>query len=368
MGCPPPLFPRGFPHFRLIHPHFSSFQDRIKLAHLLQEAASLLALSSVTPQTAKRYGSQQNLYLGFCKTLGFLAVPADSTTLSSFIAYLKLGRAVSASTIRGYLAAVRHLHIINNFPDPSADKPKLALVRSAATKGGSVAPSRVPITFDTLLAMHNQALSSPSFSSTLLTACCFTAFFGFLRVSEFASAEKANSKPGLKPAHVSFSQQWVQLLLLDTKTDKSKRGVRVTIAKRPLPPCPVKWLAEYCRIRPLTPDSSPLFVHNDGSPMSQTWFRGALKDLCSSLGLSGNVNTHSLRIGAATDAAASGMSDFEIQRLGRWRSQAFMVYVKPSPSRQAKLNLKFSMPLSFQEQPDDEQERLPLAGCAGLGQ
>ena len=67
-------------------------------------------------------------------------MPSDTNTLSSFIAHLKLGRKVSASTIRGYLAAVRHLHIINNFPDRSVGKPKLALVRTAASKGGWLLP------------------------------------------------------------------------------------------------------------------------------------------------------------------------------------------------------------------------------------
>ena len=37
---------------------------------------------------------------------------------------------------------------------------------------------------------------------------------------------------------------------------------------------------------------------------------------------------HSGRIGGATKLAAQGMSELQIQRAGRWKSRAFMVYVK----------------------------------------
>jgi hypothetical protein len=37
---------------------------------------------------------------------------------------------------------------------------------------------------------------------------------------------------------------------------------------------------------------------------------------------------HSGRIGGATKLAAQGMSEVQIQRAGRWKSRAFMVYVR----------------------------------------
>ena len=37
---------------------------------------------------------------------------------------------------------------------------------------------------------------------------------------------------------------------------------------------------------------------------------------------------HSGRIGGATQLAAPGLSDLQIQRAGRWNSRAFMTYVR----------------------------------------
>ena len=38
--------------------------------------------------------------------------------------------------------------------------------------------------------------------------------------------------------------------------------------------------------------------------------------------------THSLRLGLATEAAAAGVPDATIQLMGRWRSAAYMGYVR----------------------------------------
>ena len=44
---------------------------------------------------------------------------------------------------------------------------------------------------------------------------------------------------------------------------------------------------------------------------------------------------HSFRIGAATTAAAKGVEDSLIQTLGRWKSSAYLTYVRLPPENLA---------------------------------
>ena len=44
-----------------------------------------------------------------------------------------------------------------------------------------------------------------------------------------------------------------------------------------------------------------------------------------------NFNTHSFHIGATTSAKAANISDTHIQMLGRWKSNAYKLYIQTPP-------------------------------------
>ena len=77
------------------------------------------------------------------------------------------------------------------------------------------------------------------------------------------------------------------------------------------------------------PAPGPLFKLVSGMPLS----RAALVDhLHKALQQSGyeasSYNGHSFRIGAATIAVKCGIEDSLIQTLGRWKSTAYLAYIK----------------------------------------
>ena len=47
---------------------------------------------------------------------------------------------------------------------------------------------------------------------------------------------------------------------------------------------------------------------------------------------------HSFRIGAATTGALKGLEDSMIQKLGRWSSLAFLVYIRTPPGQLASVS------------------------------
>ena len=77
--------------------------------------------------------------------------------------------------------------------------------------------------------------------------------------------------------------------------------------------------------------NGPLFIHSSKSPFSRAFIASRLQADLSALGYNPkDFNTHCFRIGRATDLAASGFSSNQIAILGRWRSNAFQKYIRPS--------------------------------------
>ena len=71
-----------------------------------------------------------------------------------------------------------------------------------------------------------------------------------------------------------------------------------------------------------------MFLFN-GKPIKTTHFTSKLKLALAAIGEDASkFNSHSFRIGAATFWASQGNSELEIQRLGRWQSNAFKKYIR----------------------------------------
>ena len=64
----------------------------------------------------------------------------------------------------------------------------------------------------------------------------------------------------------------------------------------------------------------PLFLFQDGRPLSRALLTGWLREILARAGVPGNFSSHSFRIGAATVAARHGIPDHLIQALGHWSS------------------------------------------------
>ena len=74
----------------------------------------------------------------------------------------------------------------------------------------------------------------------------------------------------------------------------------------------------------------PLFVTPTGTIMSRAWFLDKLNTLLRRIGFTDKFSGHSFRSGAATSAAKAKIPDHLIKVLGRWNSDCYNRYVKPS--------------------------------------
>lgn len=71
-----------------------------------------------------------------------------------------------------------------------------------------------------------------------------------------------------------------------------------------------------------------LFIYQDGSPLSRSRLSSFLQTTLQAAGIPGKFSGHSFRIGAATTAAQRGVPDHLIKTMGRWSSDAYLLYVR----------------------------------------
>ena len=173
----------------------------------------------------------------------------------------------------------------------------------------------------------------------MLWAACCVGFFGFMRSGEF-TCQSSSSHPAdvLSAADVAVDSHsdpsLVSIYLRHSKTDVFGVGAWVHMGRADRPICPVKALLGYLSVRGTSP--GPLFRFADGSPLSRTKLVDAVRSALQGRGVQvAGFNGHSFRIGAATAAAARGVPDSLIQTLGRWRSSAFLAYIRTPISTMA---------------------------------
>jgi integrase len=139
----------------------------------------------------------------------------------------------------------------------------------------------------------------------------------------------------IKRGDVSLRTDHAVLRLRHSKSDVEKKGVDILLAATNDDLCPVEALRSLFGTDPL-PDTSPLFrLQRGGFPKS--YLTDKIRSRLRAAGIDPtSYSGHSLRRGAAQEAADKGISEQEIQLLGRWKSNAVrLYYTTPTAQRLA---------------------------------
>ena len=123
-----------------------------------------------------------------------------------------------------------------------------------------------------------------------------------------------------------ISKKAFKVTFLNYKHNYNKSPFSLTISRQTTC-CPVQHLLAYLQARGNTP--GPLFQMPNGSPVPRAIFTEKLSTALKFCGLDPTrYKGHSFHIGAATHAADKGMSDAQIRTMGRWKSNAFLKYIR----------------------------------------
>ena len=299
------------------------------ISQLTRNANTYLRLS-IAPSTSRNYNSAVSAYERFCSHLHLRPFPPTETVLIWYATHT--ASFSSHANVKVHMAAIKHFSIVRGDSVQFRDFDRLYLVirgikRSQGTSRSL--PKRLPITPSLLRVINQNLFNSLRLyeDKVMLWTAIITAFFGFLRISEYTSSHttRFDTMTTLMLSDVSIRNDHAHLHIKASKTDPFRQGVTVRIAANNTILCPINALRLFLPLHPT--QSGPLFAFQSGKYLTRSHMNRLLKDTTNN---TANISSHSLRIGAASTAAAMGCPKYLIQGMGRWSSDCFRRYIRIS--------------------------------------
>lgn len=303
------------------------------MAALADESRRLLIASSASA-TWKSYKTGLHAFDCFRHEHSLTHLwPVPISHLVLFISFLSLS-GLAVNTAKSYLAAISSLHKIKNLTSSCSHFIILKMLEGFRRNTPLQTRARAPITFPLLVQISGvlSGVCNSSYEVSLFNAAFSLAFFGFLRISEFALATKSTSSIRvLQLSDLSLYDSTppvIEVKVRFSKTDQLGRGTTLRIlADTNTIVCPFALLRSYIAQRGI--HNGPLFCHFDKSPLTRFQVQSVLRKSLLILGQQcSNFSTHSFRIGSATSAAANKVPEDILKVMGRWRSNAYQSYIR----------------------------------------
>jgi hypothetical protein len=299
---------------------------------------------SLSPSSHKVYSKAWEVFNQFYRTSFHqpMPFPLSSRDISLFISYLDLLH-YARSSIRTYVSALSFSHKMSHLPDPSATFLIKKLLDNAGSRGQSPLP-KLPISLTLLHRLLDtlSTLFNPT-KAILWQAIFLLAFYLCARMGELTLSQ-GNLEHIIKADQVLLVKQGTQVIGLKVEFRSYKHSRAQPPSSRSLSStgskwCPVQALMAYLARRPLSRhqvDRAPLFLWPDRSPVRISEVNKTLRSCLLHLGEDASrFSSHGFRVGGTTEAAVRGASDSQLRLLGRWKSNAFLSYIRPQ-------NLSFS--------------------------
>ena len=258
--------------------------------------------NSVAAATKSSYATAQRRYLSFCAAAAITQpFPASEIVLCRYVTYLGQQN-LKHKTIKAYLSGLRftQIHLGGGNPFQNDAMPQLEYV----LKGIKRVQARQ---------------AEPQKSKTP-----YHRGHNAVWISEHPDPDNLGLSDIALDSHTSPTM--VRLRIKQSTTDPFRLGVDVFLGSTGANICPVQAIIQYIAVR--SPNPGPLFVTQEGSPLTRAMLVTRLHTALQQAGIpSGQYSGHSFRIGAAITAAKNGMEDSLIQTLGRWKSEAYKIYI-----------------------------------------
>jgi hypothetical protein len=186
------------------------------------------------------------------------------------------------------------------------------------------------MTHDHLLAILDHFGNSNEHNDSLFVALVFTGFHALMRLGELCWPDNPalqNFNKVSKRRTVKWPTNGFQFILPGHKGDKFFEGNEILILRSDTAMDAFGPFLKYLRSRDsLFPYNPELWLTREGCIPTRSFFIKRLRTL-----FDDSISGHSMRAGGATSLAEAGVSPHIIQAIGRWKSDAWQIYVRKNP-------------------------------------
>lgn len=304
-------------------PNFLSLEER-------EELNKLDVGSRIGKNSKQKYKCGVNRFLRYCEERNISPIPT-SKTLSHFVS--EVSREIQPSSVNSYLTGISY-HFSHSYPEVHANRLSTA-VRD--TVKGCKKSFSTPTKRANAMLLSDIDIAADffkvSFDDLLFNTIMGIGFNGLHRLGELVEPDNENLRDDRRlikrwSLEISEKEEYASYSLPCSKTDSGFSGTTVIIPSRPNSPnCPLQTLMRYVVIRDSAFPVNPfLLLRSNGYIPTRNWFMKRLRQV-----FGNHRSGHSLRAGGATAYAQAGVRMETIQRMGRWKSDAFETYIHGHP-------------------------------------
>ena len=163
------------------------------MANQLEDEISLYRSHTFSTNTKTTYRTHHNSYFRFCLRMGYPPIPAQSSHICQYAAFL--ARSLKPSSIPNYLNIISILHKEFSLPNPLTNNwPLQSLLTGIKRVKGEPPAQKQPITPDILHHIYTKLNLRSSFDASFW-AICLVSFFGMLRKSHLLASSAHSFDP-----------------------------------------------------------------------------------------------------------------------------------------------------------------------------
>lgn len=261
--------------------------------------------ADLAPATEYGYAHDWRCFVTWCERANLQPLPADSETLSLFVAD-QLDQGKRVTTVSRYIAGICYQHRQMGFPKP-ADCQVRKTIRGARRLRAEQPRQMRPIT---VAQLRQVAAHLGKENTAIATRDQAVMVFGF------ASGLRRSNLASLNLEDLSFCPEGVMVLIRREKQDRDGRGRLLTVPFGHNSTCPIRALESWIKIRGEFP--GPLFTRLDiaSSPLGRLSVNAIwkiVKRAIAGIGLDPRFyGPHSLRAGLITEAGIAGVNHLTI--------------------------------------------------------